>query len=649
LTLAGPSAPSGGPPSDVRQGWAFALCLTALVAGHAVLAFGVLRQGLGHVLEVEEDFIAFAARELGQGPELPLSTYLYTDYEAGSLYVAAWTAPFVAVLGPNVLAVKLASMALSMAMVALVGVAGRRLVGGPAALIGALVVAIGPPALVVRALQALGDTSEVLPLVLVQWAVFAAWMHRDAARGVRAPFVLGAVGGLAVGFSLASVPFQLALVLLAWTRRPSARAWAVAAAGAVLGLAVPLWNALVHGIAFWNVRGASLSAGIGGPPDWFAAGASLFAREGPGYFVDDFPDELVPGAVHLPRLFALALHGAWLVSAAACGRELVGLARAVRPGHAAVAPPSGAAMLVALHGAFLAAWLATRYGSGYLLALLVPSGALLLGHTLVLVARRGSRVLAAGACTAVVALELFPLAMLWHPGPTQPMFGAPAGEGGRWRGFLRARAALRVPPTHAVALDAVVRAVTRVAREPDELFGVGQYVALAFDGVESRGALERVLAELESPHAAQLALGYGYGRAWPGEARHREAILGLRALTTHRELALHGFGRCLGERFARRGARELQRDVLDPLDAGDRAAVVFGLGYGYGWRLWHHPGYFQHEILDLADQDRSPVARGLVARLAEMGPPASWPPRLAELDAKLARALSPEWRRRIPR
>lgn len=155
------------------------------------------------------------ARELIEGPLLDFQDYQFAETTGGSIVVSALAVPFVAVLGPNLLAVRLPTVLLHVIAVWILFILLERRVGTRAAWCGGLLFAMGPPGYVLLTITAWGTHHEMNTLALLALFVFLDLQARPVgtpgtnSRG----FLLGLVLGFACWFEYSTLPVLLALVL----------------------------------------------------------------------------------------------------------------------------------------------------------------------------------------------------------------------------------------------------------------------------------------------------------------------------------------------------------------------------------------------------------------------------------------------------
>lgn len=560
---------------------------------HLGLLVGVLHGAMGVTLNVEEGFPAYvASRLLAGSPDVAPTRLAYTVYESGTTMMGALAAPSMWVVGPTLLGLKVASIAVSVAGVVVFAGWAMAWLGDRAGLAAGLLFAVGPPALIFRGVQTLGDTSEVLPFLALTWLL----LERVRRRGPRPHLLLalGVASGLGVSFSYALVPSCALLALALAASRHAApvsrRALAILGLGVLVGLAIPLTNALVYGVPVLEVRGRRPGEMLSGLSRWLASLVALATGATTDFDYGHARGEALHPCVAIQRAVSLA------VFAASAWHERQVLARLPFAPFRDVGPIPPLAWAVALHATYLAAYCTTAVQSHYLLVLLAPTDAILAAALVLRIAQR--RRAAHIAIVGLALLHLVPIAPLWSWSPARrPLYDAPAASDHDWGWRIWGYA-----PADALAREHV---------DPAHARGAGQ--SLGEDG------LDRTLVELATRHplhAVDLASGYGYGVAWrdlgaPGSVAELVALPeGLRAA------ALEGFGRCLGQRFPWALGYQHALDAVG--DADERVALLTGYGDGLGWRMWHDPAAFA-SVLDAAeDEDRGAIGHGLALRLETM-------------------------------
>lgn len=190
------------------------------------------------------------AVDAGRGLLLPAPAYQFKPFAAGTMIEGLLSAPLRAVVGPNLLALKGAAIAIQLAALALWFLALWRLGGPIAAIVFGLLSVLPPPTWLHLTHTAWGNHAEQsLFTGALLYLLTAQWSKRNAGSG--AAFGLGIIAGLATYFGYAGAPTILwlgaALVLLGATRRLPA-----AAAGTVVGLAPLAWSASFFG---WSALG----------------------------------------------------------------------------------------------------------------------------------------------------------------------------------------------------------------------------------------------------------------------------------------------------------------------------------------------------------------------------------------------------------
>ncbi len=576
----------------------FWLLAGLILALHLGLLLLLLDRGMAETIDVEESFVAFVAQDMRSGPAYPWTSYTYSHYEHGTLLVGLLTVPVFALLGSTVLALKLVSIGMSLLTVLLVMLLGRQFSGEACGLFAGLIVATGPPAWLIRGVQTLGDTSEVLLLVLAQWLVaewFASRRERGLAAGTQA-VLLGLITGLGLTFSLAMLPSLIALCchwLVTKRARPGLRLVALGLVGALLPLLLPLWNLWRHAIPFYKVRGL-------GPSELLAlsqigqTAREIFGEPGRSAYL------LGREASWFNRSWLLALARVHYGVPMLCFVGLLWRCRTERDGLP----------YVLLYGAYLAAYLTSRASSPHLLLLLTPAAALLMARCL---CRSSQRMVLA---LLLVALQLMPLGDL-ATRAGGPIYEAPAcARPSRWYWRLETyKLGERLGSTH----------------DPAELFGIGQRLANMMPGQPTQ--LRQMIAGLPRVEAEAVCRGFGYERVWERVddwIAHCEALgpgLG--------DAAFRGAGRCVGERYPGQlpSSGEEIRALLPP---GRVGPYLEGVGFGLGSHFWHQPLRYRLRLSFLPVEQWAHVERGLRRRLRRM---TSQPEGRIELLALLRQGL----------
>ncbi len=339
----------------IRNG-RFAGLIGLLLLLHAALLTQILHRAPGQFLDVEEGFVAFAASEFLRGPTEVWNSYIYSDYETGTLFVGLLTAQSFRLFGENVLALKLVSIGLSLVTVATTVLLGARLFDRVTGLLGGLFVALGPAPWLIRGIQTLGDSSEGVLFILLQWLVWTFLRSSSGRRRAALGVLLGLVCGMGLAFSLATLPSLLLIVLaLISCRRElghtSMGGWF---AGLLLGLSLPLYNLHTLQMSFVSWRGMPLHQMIATPEEWWGATRGLLSREKLNQFslglaVSEGSTSLM---VWVLRAYWLTVLAAWV----AC----------FWPARKNPADR----LLVSLHGVYLAAYVFNRHANPYLLLLI---------------------------------------------------------------------------------------------------------------------------------------------------------------------------------------------------------------------------------------------------------------------------------------
>jgi 4-amino-4-deoxy-L-arabinose transferase-like glycosyltransferase len=253
--------------------------------------FGPLVGGEPNVEIGEEWTRGDVAMELLAGPLLSLGEYQYAHFFGGSLVVGIVAAPFFALFGPTLWALKLAALSFHLAALAAGLAILDRWVSRRAAWFFAALFALTPPGYTLLSTVAWGSHVESGALALLcTWLLLDLRSH---ASGSRARLIRRAILGVCAGFSLwfgyqcaIFLAALFAFELLADRRIGSWREAGLFALGALVGLA-PWW--------VYNLRN-----------DW--AGAAIYG----GSFVEHLAPASSAGALsdRVLELAVVALPGA---------------------------------------------------------------------------------------------------------------------------------------------------------------------------------------------------------------------------------------------------------------------------------------------------------------------------------------------------
>lgn len=198
----------------------------------------------------EEVHRANVAGELLDGPVLSgWLDYQYVDFFGGSTVVSMVAAPFMAVLGRNFFALKLAPILFHLITTAFLFAVLRRAFGRGAAIRGTLLLVITPPAFTALTTVAFGSHVESIGIAAMATWVFAR-LHSSPQASERGGseagrFLLGLLAGFALFFGYQTLLWTAAFAaadLCALRRRALLRAWIPQLGGAALGL----WPWLIY-------------------------------------------------------------------------------------------------------------------------------------------------------------------------------------------------------------------------------------------------------------------------------------------------------------------------------------------------------------------------------------------------------------------
>ncbi len=574
--------------------WGFALLLVL----HLGLLLRLLVFRFDASIDFEEGFIAFAAQELGDSPREPWTTYVKTPYEGGTFVFSLAARPFVAALGPSWMAVKLTSIAFSIATLAALLILARSWFGDRAALHTGAILATGTPDWLISGLQGVGNAQDGMLLVVALWCVFSAAERRAQTAPSQAvgAFAIGVAAGLALSFSLVALP-SVALIVALWLVRRRGReryAIGVMALGLLAGMTLLLAN-LAHGIEFYRRRGLLLHQFVGGPTSSLE-GLSLLAK--PNTMFDSLDafgaDPLGGWSVPLQRIFWIVVGTSWLATSWRARRR-------DRPGDAWSA---------AWFGVYAVAFVVHRGGLPSYLLVCVPQAALLVGRTTSSLTGRWSWL----GLTAVVALNLAPL---------HELAGVAPELGGSRVPDLRDRWGHTNPVFTRRHLDTIEKLEARdrlPAFDPNDATNIGAVCG----GYQVSPSSISWLAQTQSAAVARrLCEGWAIGRAWAPTAEWTTISvtdLSEMASLTPPELgrvAIRAYARCLGEARWLEGADDVPRELVAlaaDLDPEGRAALFAGFGEGLGMRWGYRPERYV-ALLERLPRRAWPAFRsGLAAR-----------------------------------
>lgn len=247
-----------------------------LAPNHHLLGAGTAE--MPNVAVAEEFHRGNVAQEVLDGPLLPLVDYAYAPFFGGSVVVGVVAAPLFAVLGPNVFALKLASILHQALAVACLVLILDRYASRRAAWLGGLLLALPPPGYTAISILAWGSHCEVNALVLL--AIWLGMRALEAGRAARWRHLsCGVVCGFSLYYDYASLVGLLALPLAA-ALAPRA-AWARFAplafvSGACAGFAPwVLYNARNH-FEGLRIYGKTPGGGLSSLDTWLAAPGHVY-------------------------------------------------------------------------------------------------------------------------------------------------------------------------------------------------------------------------------------------------------------------------------------------------------------------------------------------------------------------------------------
>ena len=587
--------------------------VAGLTVVHAVLLLQLMHRAMAATLDSEEGFPAFVATELlaPSGPREPFTTYVYEQYQAGTMFVG-WLAvvPF-AIFGPTLFALKLVGVSISIATVWAVAWLAWRFYGPRAAVAAGALIALGPAPWLVRGVQTLGDTTELLPLLLVAGALVDRAIARPtAARGAAA----GLAAGAAQAFSLAALP-GLAVAGALWgcvavRRGGHRRALAGAAVGVVLGLAVPLYNYYAYELEFFRWRGHGLGSMVEDPCGWGTVALEIMSEPVQRGLLMGL-EPAIPGVGAATAV--LWLHRAYWAAAfiAALG---VG-------GRALLRRDARDLALALAFSAYVAAYVVNPHRVPYLLLIPVPLGAILVARAAQLAARTfRARALGATLIALVAAAELAPLVPLVALDETSedaPLYDLDPSDAARWR--------WRLAPFgerfYAWLPELEAEPATILTTPADEQWGVGHLLGQqpASDDLVSRVAAAAIRGG-DLDLVQRLGEGYGYAHGYPSVEPAMSPAELARLLPRPLALAaIHGAARALAERRWLELEQALG-ELARPLAPEERYALMLGFGYGYGMRFWHQPRRYKRLEAAFPAAEWTAFHEGLARRLRELVP-----------------------------
>jgi len=209
-------------------GWTIAFCL------HRTM---VLWFGFNGAFYWEETYRLLMAEALSQHWQWPLLDVQADPYAGGSLVFAALAAPFVALLGPSLMGLKMMAILWSaLGFVAWTTLVDRYFGLWPAFVFAFLFV-FGPPLFIVYNLIAMGSHAEVMTLAGIQIWLAYRYLY-DETHSRAGLFLWAAVAGVGTWFTYtAALPFAACLLIALVAGVLPPRQWPVPAAGFLLGFA----------------------------------------------------------------------------------------------------------------------------------------------------------------------------------------------------------------------------------------------------------------------------------------------------------------------------------------------------------------------------------------------------------------------------
>lgn len=571
--------------------------LVVLLAVQATLSLLLSAALLGDLVNVEERWVAFVASELLGGPQLPVTLYVYSDYEAGKLLTAGWLAPCIWLLGDKLISLRLAGALLGMLTLALAVIAARAISGERSGWWAGLLLVVAPAGYQLSRLLTLGDTTQApLPIMIALCCYLWLRERREARRSILpAAAAFGMSIGLGVCATLASAPALCALLLVAWSEQRQCRAaWPPFLAGVTAGSSLLWVNFLLYGVNPLAVRGRSIAEAI--QPLGLLSEPTQLAHHLIEFTLLCLRPQSQPPD---PALWALLWWGGLLIAMIRLVRRehgaLAGTLLACLPGRTPVAPlRAGLPALMLLAHAI--AYLVTSYDSGNLLMAVVPLAAL--------AASGSSRDAPSESAPVRCMLCGAAIPLVWILGCqlplAQPIWAAPTGASAAWRAGVRLRLERRSRPDDPQLIEELL-AKQGATLEVAEVRGMGRQLGLA----GASDTIKRCAARLDLAREQSLLAGYGAGLAWrtPLDAAGSQQLghelaeagdAGCAHAAGHAMLLHHGGV-----------ALDLLPQVCQRLHEYRRAdlseAFLRGSGEGLGWRVWHAParlaGYDPHPLL----------------------------------------------------
>jgi hypothetical protein len=269
-----------------RFEWLLWLALCAAIRLVLILApADQMNPDAGGVPNAEELIRGVAAQEMLDGPLLPVLDYRVNDFSGGSLVIALIAVPFFALLGPTVVALRLATLPFALLACASAFWMLERYFGRRAARIGAALTACLPPGYALIGSTAYGTHIEASAL-----ALFVTYLYlraREPASSLRWWLGFGVALGITFDFSYATIVLIGALGLFdllsgaQLVRRPRV---VLAVLGFVLGTVPTIVYTATHAGVFAKPYGEPLDEHLAVDGAWTKL-LGLFSADLPqGFF-----------------------------------------------------------------------------------------------------------------------------------------------------------------------------------------------------------------------------------------------------------------------------------------------------------------------------------------------------------------------------
>jgi hypothetical protein len=217
------------------------LLLAAALRAFVILAPGADLYEQDGLPDFEELLRGVAAQELLDGPLLPVQDYQVNHFWGGSLVASIVAVPFFALLGPNLLALRLSPLVVHLVAVALAFLILDRAAGRRAAWIGGLLLAIPPPGYTFTSSSTFSLHTETNALSLGLFLAYLVYReHRARGPSPWRAALVGLLGGFGIWFAY-GLAIPVAIVLFFELSRDKRcclrRDFAFALAGFLVGLA----------------------------------------------------------------------------------------------------------------------------------------------------------------------------------------------------------------------------------------------------------------------------------------------------------------------------------------------------------------------------------------------------------------------------